>query len=180
MRPERRMVAAAVPSMNSLAPGLGKSTAGMDLLSVLDVVGVAARHVEHDTTGKMDFKSLNAKGTELSHLADFRGWSVEGCSSSSRRIAARLIFGENRGTRIRSSRPASATSPFTAIYVKVASNVDRGLSRRDEVGFEGRLARVLGPFQVQMSSRVAEEGLKTPKKSAEKAAGVERMTVDNR
>ena len=171
------MVAAAAPSMNSSAPGLGKSTAGMDLLAVLDVVrgrwsSCGARYDEQN-----QFQVFSVIGTELSHLADFRDWSFEGRSSSSRRIAARLVFGENRRTTIWWSRRASTTLPFTAIYVKVASNVDRGPIRRDEVGFERRPARVLGPFQGQMSNRVAEEGLKTPIKPAKRAAGVERMTV---
>ena len=184
-RPERRMVAAVAPCMNSSAPGLGKLAIGgklmvdMDLLLPLNIAGAAGRHVEHDRTGKTDFNPLNAKGTKLSHLSGFgdesdlsgfrgrfdlsgfRDWPVEGRLSSSRWIATRLIFGENR--QVWFARLASdATSPFTAIYVKVASNVDRGSSRRDEVGFERRSARVLGPFQVQMSNRVAEGGLKTP------------------
>jgi hypothetical protein len=149
--------------MNSSAPGLvepglGKSVVGMDLLALLDVAGGAGRHVEHDTTGKIDFNPLSAIGTKLSHLI------------------------ENR-QRVRFARLASnttspnTTSPFSAIYVKVASNVDRGLSRRDEIGFERRSARVLGPFQGEMSDRVAEGGLKTPEKSAMRSDGVERMTV---
>jgi hypothetical protein len=161
MRLERWMVAAAAPSM----------------ISSVDIAGGVGRHVEHDTTSKMDFKSFSAIGTKLSHLADFRDWLVEERLSLSGRVAATSISGENR-QRVRFARLASnATSRFSAIYVKVASNVDRGSIRRDEVGFERRPARVLGPFRVQMSDRVAEGGLKTPEKSAERGGRVERMTV---
>ncbi len=109
------------------------------------VVGweVAGRHVEHDTTSKIDFNPLSAIGTELSHLYGFTFFS-------SRRSASRLSFGEKW--------PAT-----------IQVNVDCGPRRR--------LAPSFRAFWGWMSDRVAEKDVKSPGKSAETVASVDRMSL---